>query len=290
MTFKNSLKSIFILSLIFSVQFSAGVNAQVFNFDFLTFNDHTNRNADKTRVVKATCLFTRATKDFDATGKTLSRISSIKEFYVYITLPFLIRNQFSIFISPQLGFVVPSNGIMTYTWGIPWIWTKYRLLQNLPIELRAGFKFGKLGEILWREDNEVDIGFLSSISMNQMFVDGTLSYRIRSPHRPKYQTYGFSGRNDKNGDELHYKLKLSNKFSDKTILSIFVLGYVSKNKELENKTLPDSYSRKSTLGFSVNYQPNVNRNIGLSFLYDVAGRYDNKIAALVFNLTEKLKK
>ena len=284
---KISIRATIILSVIIFTQFSTGVNAQVFNFDYLTYSDHLRINTEETPMGNATVILIRSTKDFDATGKTFRRTTSYKEYYLYSTLPFLIRKQLTIFVAFQLGFVIPSQGIMFYTWGTPWIWTKFRLSQNLPIELRAGIKLGKLGSF-WREENEVDIGILSSISLNGTLVDGTLSYRVRSRGKPILQAFGFSGLSDKKGDEFHYKLKLSNKFTDKKTMAIFLLGYVGRNRELENESLPNSYSRKTTLGFNFDYHPSETRTIGLSFLYDVAGRYDQQMVALVFNIAERL--
>jgi hypothetical protein len=147
-----------------------------------------------------------------------------------------------------------------------------------------GFKWGKLGDAFWLEDNQFDLGMLSSKNFGFGMLDASLSYRIRG--KSNHGLNDFTGSFNEAGNEIHYKLKAVKNIGSKTFLSLLVFGYNSGDKKSDGFVMPDSYSRKMTLGGEFGRQTKKGRIYALGILYDAAGRYDKKGVTFVFNVMD----
>lgn len=279
----KKLKTVFVILVLvhgFLFCFPGILPAQVFTFDYLTYSDYAYTSFSKGKL---TSFFFTGINEFDSLGNASAQSTSYREIYLYAAPRIYGGKRVHITMAFQIGLLL-AEGITSRIWGTPWFWGKFRVLENPSLSFRSGFKWGKVGDVFWLKDNEFDLGMLLSKKFGFAELDATLSYRFRG--RSDQGLLDFGRHFNQAGNEIHYKLEGSKKIISKVTLSLLVLGYQSGDKKLNGAILPDSYSRKTTLGATCTFQTTSSRFYALSLLFDATGRYDKKGITFVFNVTD----
>lgn len=274
---KKSKQKILGVLLVLTIIPSLG-SAQVFTFDYLTY-------FDRSSIPKKTSSYAFAPSFFFGNGEFSNGDNiSYLEYHLYMSCSLNFKKKFQFSLMPQLG-GLRADDISSSSYGDLWFFGKYRL-PNVPFAFRLGFKLGNVGKSLWLKQNDLDLGVLMAKRIHSIDIDGALSYRIRD--KSTFELTDFitelPGRFDQPGNALYYKFQFANPIDGNLTPSIFVLGYFSGNKKLEDMVIADSKSSKISLGASVNFQNKNDRSYELSFLTDVAGKRDKKGLAFTFVL------
>ncbi|MCI0616347.1 hypothetical protein L0244_25475 [bacterium] len=281
----QKLKTVFVILLLvhgFLFCFSGILSAQVFTFDYLTYSDYAFPSHSEFFKGKLTSFLFFGENAFDGSGNASSKNVSYREVYLYGTPRIYTRERVQIAVAFQIGLLL-SETTTGRMWGTPWLWGKFKISKSLPLALRLGFEWGKFGNAFWIEDNDFDLGLLVNQNLRSIIINASLSYRIRGKSDLVVTDTGFQNHA---GNEIHYKIETLKKLSPKTFLSLLVFGYQSGNKKFNDAVIPDSYSRKTTVGAAFTFHTNSSRSYALSLLLDAAGRYDRKGITFVFNVTD----
>lgn len=272
------------LSMLFLLITASLTNAQIFTFDYLTYTDYAEISGhNKYPKGKATALTFFGVNEFDSSGNASADNISYTEFYLYLALRVILTSRVQMSIAPQIG-LLAAEGLSSGMYGAPWIWVKYMPFKNLGLAFRFGFQFGRFGKSFWLKDNKIDVGILASKFIGPFLIDGTLSYRFRQ--KSKQDLLDFQGLFNEAGNEMHYKLQGTLIRDRPFSLALIAFGYISGDKKLDGQTLPDSYSRKTSVGISFRINTKKERFFVLSLLYDVIGRYDKKGFSIVLNIAD----
>lgn len=259
--------------------------AQVYTFDYLTYADRAHDDENTFLHGTLTSFVFWGKNEYDESGRILmNNPISYTEFYGYLAYRAIANDFLEIFFVPQIG-GFHAMGAATYTWGTPWLYGKFTFSNVPALQARFGVKLAEIGETFRRKDTEIDLGILYHQTLNGSSFDAGLSYRIRQ----KDDLSGlpnFGGRYNQAGNEIHYKLEVARKLGKAVSLAALAMGYHSGDKKLDGVVLPDSHSRKTTLGASLQLQTKSSGFFELGIVWDVAGRYDKKGFAVVFNVTE----
>lgn len=267
-----------------SILFCTSAFAQAFTFDYLTYSDDGFAETVSEARGKGTAYVFFGRNEFKSSGQTSPNSrTSYQEIHIYGAPRIYYGSKLKVNIAFQTGLLFSRDAAGT-TWGAPWLWTNIKLFQKIPMTFRLGFMAGTIGNLFWLEDNRIDIGLLSSTTIGAFSLDGTLSYRIRKKGEQKL--VDFAGLYNQAGNDIHYKLEVTRKLSKAVSLAALAMGYHSGNKKLDGVLLPDSYSRKTTLGAFLQLQTQSYSFYELGIVWDIAGRYDKKGFAVVFSVTE----
>ncbi len=272
-----------LILLLYSIILPSSISAQAFTFDFLTYSDQGNDTIHPFEKAKVTSYIFKGLNEFNANGEANAEGISYSEWYAYFTYRFYSRENLTINTAFK-GSLVMARDSFGSSWGTPWLWVNLKLPSQLPLWLRVGYEFGKIGSAVWIEDDKFDIGLSFSNNIGFVKLDYSASYRFR--RRMNHSIVDFGNLYNQAGNEIHFKLEPSMNTSQNTRISFFIIGYHGENKKYNKQVLPNSKSYKTALGANFSYRRKSGTLFILGFLADFYGRYDKKGFALVFNIAK----
>lgn len=275
---------LFLMISIYFIFFAPISYAQIFTFDYLSFADNNPDFSPSKKWMLTQYLF-GGFDEFDENGRAKGDIA-YAEWRLFISYTFYNSNHLKM-STAILSSAILARDALTGGWLTPWIWIKYKCSARIPLWLRIGYQFGKLGTDPWVEDNKLDMGLLYHKLFGTVAFNTAISYRIRGRIDVELVTPKINSSKpyfDQYGNEIHTKFEWVKNISMNKQLSVIYLAYYSSDMKYQGQNIRDTEAFKIALGASIYFHKKSGQMKTLSFLWDTWGRFDKRGFSIVYQV------